>query len=312
MDLRQAKLTKGHLQVIQRRISSLENELQLALRTEEFLKKELDFAKHKFESLTLELKQKSKESESNYIDELEEYRKQNKLIEEMLAKKKEERKVLLDYLYSSKICDKLPNELRDFDWEGLKNVFTVTKKGDFLESQRQKILLVVDLNKTMRNRLSKINQLFSSTLETKKRNTAYYEKLKQYNLGWKQTNESQEKKIIKMQLENERLNLLIKQCVLTNEPISEYVTKNLREKCHSFLNTSSPDELVNGLTKYRSRQERIIQVFKHKEMKLARENNQLQIARDSTADQMQYYSNTIKTAIDLLTTNGPRIYESQN
>lgn len=295
IELQQALSAKSHLKVLQSRVLSLQNELELALNSEEIINREIEYSKSKLEEAQRDIYIRREKIEDEYRSEIQEYKKQNRLIEEMLDKKKEERRALLDYLYSLKMPIKLPEDLKSFDWTSLKKVMTNSRKNDLMEAQNIRATLLADRNSQMRALLKKIKDLFSSTQEVKFVNNESLEELKCRMVDWKETIEVQEKRISKMQVENERLSLLIKQCAHTNEPISEFMAKNVREKCHSFLNSNNPNELLEGLTRYKSRQERMIKLLKHKEMKLGQETNLLRIATDQTADQMQYYVNFIQT-----------------
>lgn len=111
---------------------------------------------------------------------------------------------------------------------------------------------------------------------------------------WQAIEKDQDNRVNKLKTANERLNLLIKQCC--NEPVSGFTARNVREKCQSFLTSSSEQELWEGLKKYESRQRRVIKLLKHKESKLSKEYNLLEIAKDQTADDGLFYVSIIASS----------------
>lgn len=305
MDVEVEPSAKAHLDVLNSRIASLQKELENALREEEEIEKEMTALTTKRKKFEGDCKQRLRELETDYNSKNQEYQKQVKLAIEVLEKKKEERHALLEYLANCNICDRLPDDVRNLDWESLKVMANGTEKADGLEVQRSKALLLADLNQKARVRLDAMSELFSKTVTAKSRISNRIQELREFANSWSSMAESQEKKMAKMHTENERLNLLIKQCALTNEPMSEYVTKNVRAKYQSFLNSSCPKELLNGLKKFRTRQDSVIKLLKHKESILNRDTNQLQVATDQTADQMQYYLNIIQSNRDVNMNLGP-------
>jgi len=298
MESQQALLARAHLSILKHRVLSLRDELEVALNEKEALNKELEFFKIKWNSLESECKKRREELDTRYEEENQEFKRQIKLAEEVLERKEEERKALLNYLYESNICEKTPSDLRQFDWPILTKMAAEEQGMGLLEGQRQKASVLASVNQKARSRLSEMYDLFVSTVDSKNKTMSKMNEIKEYMKTWKETNIEQEKVIAKMQTENERLNLLIKQCALSDEPISESVTRNVRDKCHSFLNSTCQEDLLSGLKKYKMRQDNMIKLLKHKENKLARDTNLLEVARDQTADQMQYYLNIIQSTRD--------------
>lgn len=295
MDPQQALTLKAHLEILKSRLTSLQGELDAALREREITKKELEALEAKRKSLRDEFEQRRNEIEEEYNNEVLEYQKQNRLAEEVLENKREERKALLEYLYNSHICERTYLETNNFDWPTLERIAHDNDRKATIDDQiMQKATVLDSLNKKARARLNTLYELLTSTLVTKNRASNKLDEIKEYLKDWEEILAIQEKKIQKMQNDNERLNALIKQCASTNEPMSDYITKNVRAKCHSFLNSSCPEELLVGLSKFQARQARMIKLLKHKESKLSRETNHLQVAKDQTSDQMQYYLNIIQ------------------
>lgn len=294
MDPQQALSARAHLDIIKARIDFLHNELRRAAEESYVLSEQCEIEVEKVESAKEDGQVRRKELESNYAEEIDEYKKQIKLAEEMLNKKKEEREALLNYLNASNIYDlKLNKDLKEFNWDNLKRIIT-SRRPDIIHEQYRKSVEMSKLNERMSYRLSNTRDLFSSTVAARDRRRSKISELETHIRHWKNVNEAQERKISKMRTENDRLDMLIKQCV-TNEPISEFVEKNVRDKCHSFLGSSSAEDLLNGLIKFKLRQERMVKLLKHKENTLTRDTNLLQIAKDQTSDQELYYINLLRS-----------------
>lgn len=293
MDPQQVLSARAHLDIIKSRIEYLRNELKLAVEINHDLITEYESEIAKIEAAKEDGQTRFKELDLEYSGEIQEYKKQVKLSEEMLAEKKKEREALLNYLNESNIYDiKLNKDFRELDWINLKRIIT-SKKPDITYEQYKKSIEMSKLNEKFQSILSSTNELHSSTVAVKDRRYAKVNELEGYLHFWKDLNECQEKKISKMRSENDRLDILIKQCA-TNEPLSEFVEKNIRDKCHSFLASSTQEDLLNGLMKFKLRQERMIKLLKHKESKLTRDTNLLQVAKDQISDQELYYINLVE------------------
>lgn len=294
MDPQQVLSARAHLDIIKSRIEYLNTELKQAVGINHDLIAEYELEIAKIEAAKEDGQTRFKELDSEYSREIQEYKKQVKLSEEMLTEKKKEREALLNYLNESNICDiKLNKDFRKLDWVNLKRVVT-SKKPDITYEQYKKSIEMSKLNEKFQSILSSINELHSSTVAVKDRRYAKVNELEGYINYWKDLNECQEKKISKMRSENDRLDILIKQCA-TNEPLSEFVERNIRDKCHSFLASSTQEDLLNGLMKFKLRQERMIKLLKHKESKLTRDTNLLQVAKDQISDQELYYINLVES-----------------
>lgn len=295
MNPQQAISAKAHLNVLRDRLLTLKGELEIALREEEQIDGELEMFRVKGEQTFKENAQKKEELEANYINELQECQKQNRLAEDMLEKKKEERQSLLEYLYGLNLCQRSNDDVKNFDWVSMRKMVMLETKSEVLDENHKKLFFLTSLNQQAKAQLNDIFGLFKSTQLVKQRAKSKIEEIKEFVALWKKTKDEQEKKILKMQNDNERLNLLIKQCASNNEPISDFVTQNVRAKCQSFLHSRCPKELYNGLSKYRTRQDRIIKLLKHKENKLSRDTNLLKMATEQIVDHMQYYLNIINS-----------------
>lgn len=290
---------RAHIQILKSRVEILECELKNSSRQIESTESDLRHMQTRWNTTSDDLKERKDELIGRYNQEVDDYNRQIQLSEEVLAKKRDERQALLGYLKEKNICDSTGLDLRNFDWDTLRKIIQGRDKSEIIIEQEQQARKLSDLNLKARENLNDLSELVSSALLIKEDRNRTFDYVKGFVEDWKRFNEEQEKKIAKLQTENERLNLLIRQCAASNEPMSEYVTKNVRAKCHSFLNSDNPQELMTGLTRFKMRQERMIKLLKHKENKLTREINQLQVAKDQTHDQMLYYSNIITINRDL-------------
>lgn len=288
------QLTKAHLKILESRFETLRDELGATLRDD-------NLADERFRTLHETLEQiKSTRDEHissvqrKYQLEIEDSKKNIKLAEEVLNKKKEERKALIDYLSSSDLLEHFLDDLRDFDWHSLEKITqSIQRRREKLFEKEKKAEILNDLNLRARERFQDLQELISSTTLAKERaNQAQKQFLDNYQL-WKSIKANQEKRIHRIKSDNERLNLLIRQCVAQNEPISEYITKNIHAKCQSFVHSENPEELKDGLMKFKRRQERIITLLKYKYNRLESDTNKLQVARDQTHDQLKYYNDII-------------------
>lgn len=290
---------RAHVQILKSRVESLECELVNSSRQINETESEIKHMQTRWDATSEDLKERNEELIARYNQEIDDINRQIQLSEDVLAKKRDERQALLNYLKEKNLCDATGLDLRDFDWGTLKKIVQGRDKSEIIFEQEQHARRLSDLNLKARENLGDLGELISSTATIKDDRNRTLDYIKGFVEEWKRFHEEQEKKIVKLQSENERLNLLIRQCAASNEPMSEYVTKNVRAKCHSFLNSDNEQEMLSGLTKFKLRQERMIKLLKHKENKLTREINQLQVAKDQTHDQMLYYTNIITINKDL-------------
>lgn len=296
MDPQQALSAIAHLEVIKARVTTLRKEFLDVAHTNHDLLVEIENTEGKLEAFQQDDQARRQDLESVYSNEIQEYNKQIKLNQDMFEKEKERRKALLSYLGESNIIElNLDRSLgMDFDWIYIERLISSKKVASVVDEKYRKAKELSQLNRKMQSRLLDASSLYSSTDEARKMRQSKVDEIKEYIRQWQGMSELQAKKIAKMEAENDRLDLLIKQCAAT-EQIDEFVERNVREKCHSFLESSSPEELLNGLMKFQLRQQRMIQLLKHKDNKLTRDTNLLQVAKDQTSDQEQYYSNLIQS-----------------
>lgn len=293
MEKRAAVLTRAHVQIFSSKIESLQCELKNSLDQNDMTDHELSVAQSRLENVRDKFKERQEELTARYNHEIVECNKQIRLAEEVLARKREERQAMLDYLEEKKLIETSCADLKDFDWNSLKRIIQERDRSEIIiekEAQAQKLS---DLNLKARNQLNDLKRMILSTTVLKEERNRTFDYIRSHAENWKQLLEIQEKNITKLSGENQRLNLLIKQCAASNEPMSDYVAKNVRAKCHSFLNCENEQELLGGLTKFKQRQDRMIKLLKHEENKLSGEINQLMVAKDQTHDQMLYYTNII-------------------
>lgn len=293
MEKRAAVLTRAHVQIFRSKIESLQCELKNSLDQNDMTDHELSVAQSRLENVRDKFKERQEELTARYNHEIVECNKQIRLAEEVLARKREERQAMLDYLEEKKLIETSCADLKDFDWNSLKRIIQERDRSEIIiekEAQAQKLS---DLNLKARNQLNDLKRMILSTTVLKEERNRTFDYIRSHADNWKQLLEIQEKNITKLSGENQRLNLLIKQCAASNEPMSDYVAKNVRAKCHSFLNCENEQELLGGLTKFKQRQDRMIKLLKHEENKLSGEINQLMVAKDQTHDQMLYYTNII-------------------
>lgn len=295
METLQAMSARAHLKLLETRICCFRDELKAAMEEAADIRKNFETYSRKNDELIKECSLKRQELDSNYSEQIQEYEKQIKISEEMLVKETEKRQTMLDYLRDLNITIKLPDDVKDFDWSSIEKMASNCELVDNIEEQKRKANLLEETNELANYKLNEMFELLNATIILKTKVKSRVDELNKMANEWKQMIIMQEKKINKMREENIRLNILVKQCVNVNEPMSKYVTDNVRAKCQSFMNSSTVEELVYGLKKYKSRQDRIIKLLKHKENKLTRDINLLQVAKDRTADQMDYYNTIIRT-----------------
>lgn len=280
-------MAKGHLSIFKQRLSTLRLELDEALKTNEQFNREISYWKSRSSSIKDDIDRRQLELETSYARDSLEYNKQLELAKDMLSKKRAEKESLLNFLVQSKIFESHIVELKAFDWDSWKNLALTSARQTKLEHQVGSAEMLSSLNQKALSYLNMVNDLVHDTYTTKSKFTEELNKILNMNKEYAQIKEAQESKINKLESANERLNLLVKQCF--SEPTSGFIARNVREKCQSFLNSGTEQELIEGLKKYELRQRRVIKLLKHKENKLSREQNLLEIARDQTNDDGLYY-----------------------
>lgn len=271
------------------RIESLKSELKNAISVDQEIDSDQRMINSRWSTFQEDIKQRKEIIESKYGEEIKEYKKQVRLAEEMLSKRRDERKALMDYLCDAKVCEKSHEDLKDFDWESLMKMAVAQGRKDVLDEQGKKGYRLANMNQCVRLRLSDMFELLSTTILADNKIRSKLDEMIKDQQKWIEINGEMERTISKMQLENERINLLVKQCAVSKEPMSEYVTNNVRAKCHSFLESSTTEELLAGLNKFKIRQDKVIQLLRYKEIKLNRDVSLLLVAKDQTIDQQQFY-----------------------
>lgn len=273
---------RSHLKILSSRVTTLQDELKIALQKGKQMDEKYQNLRNELASIDNNHQERVERLNLKFEEEANDYKKQIKLAEGMLEKKKEERDTLLDYLNSLDLTERKIEDIRDFDWSTLTKIAESLNKEKNIGDKTQKAEYLAKLNQKARARVSELSELIESTLVVKQRSQQTYGNLNDHLKEWKKIQADQEKHIHKIQCENERINMLIKQCVVSNEPMSEFVTKNVQAKCQSFINSESPQELLKGLKKFKARQDRIIKLLQHKDNKLDSQINLLQVAKDQT------------------------------
>lgn len=296
MDFQQALSAKAHLRLIQSRLNCFKQELEAATFEAKSLEKDKEILVARRLALKEENMTRKKDLEQDYMEQIREYRRQIRVSEEMYTKESEKRRALLGYLQELNISIQMPEMATNFNWASLQEMAIKSEdKGHSLMEQNKKAEQLAQMNERARIRLNDIISFFQSTLDSKERYIKKVRELKEFEQEYEQMLKLQEQKILKLRGDNTRLNLLVKQCVQVNEPMSKHISDTVRAKCQSFLNSKTDEELINGLNKYKLRQERIIKLLRHKEKIVSRDINLLQVATDRTTDQTQYYLDLLKT-----------------
>lgn len=282
-------LTKIHLEKFKQRLLALQSDFKAAKSEGDRLDNASFYWRERNNTQDDEFNQRLRELETKYRRDIDEITKQYSQAQEVMRKKEEERDTLLNILNQSNICDRLDKDLRGIDWPALKRVASRRQSSDKLEDQQKKALILAELILRARNNIEELGHALTDIKEIKLR---FKSKLDQFIKSVNDTEElymDQSQRFGKMQNDSERLRLLIKQCAITNEPMSDFVTKNVRAKCHSFLESDSIEDLKDGLVKFRDRQAKMITLLKHQENRLVRDCNLLKVAADQTNDQTKEY-----------------------
>lgn len=283
--------TRDHLQILNNRVVSLEQELKVALKHGKENDEKIKALQDALDTITTNRNGRLEEMEIKFEAEQGECDRQIRLAEDVLSRKKEERLNLMSYLDGLELDENSFWELREFDWVTLEKLASnVHKPHDSLVEQQNKADSLNEAIQKVKQRMSELNELLVSTTFVRGRLTKSIDEVKAQHNHWDNVRELQKKRIDKIQVDNERLYTLIRQCVATNEPMSEFVSRNIKEKCQSFVKSENSQELLQGLMKFKSRQDRIINMLRYKDNKLGSETNKLQVAKDQTHDQVKFYT----------------------
>lgn len=303
-DQQQLISRKLHLEKFKNRVQALQEDLTRAQSEAERLEKLLQYWQERKESQDGEFKNRVQDLETKYRREIDAYRRQIELSQEMLAKKEDDRCALLGILNQLNFCDKLDKNLKGVDWESLKKIAMKNKNTAKLVAQTEKAKELACLLQKAKVNVAELAHIRSVFNNLRSQFRAKLEAFKNSIQERESMNAEHEKQLSKMQIDSERLRLLIKQCAMSNEPMSDFVTKNVRAKCHSFLDSDRTEDLLKGLIKFKERQTKMITLLKHKENRLIRDCNLLKVAADQTMDHTQYYidlaqSSTKNSALNL-------------
>lgn len=306
---------RDHLQILNLRVASLEQELNVALSASKAADDRIKALNEGLNTIATNRLGRTQEIETRFEAEKSDCNRQIKLAEDVLTKKIEERQALMTYIRGLELNERSFDELREFDWNSLQRLAeNIHKPSETLLEQYYK---AESLNETIQKAKLKMTELYevlSSTTFFQDRLNKSLDEFKGHFNTWARIRVLQEKRINKVQGENERLNTLIRQCIATNEPMSEYITRNIQKKCHSFVHSKNSQELLDGLMKFRSRQDRIIKLLQYKDNKLGSVTNKLQVAKDQTHDQVRFYLNMLnaRRGANLNTVHTDNLIERQN
>lgn len=289
-----AQQARQHLSILGKRVACLQHELEVAFKEGKITDDQMRKYSEAFEQIDINRLERSQELETRFNAELSEYKKQLKMAEEALARKKEERQALMVYLDGVNLQPKGFEDLQEFDWDKLEKMAeSMNEPSQSLIEQRNKAEQLGEMNSEARKHLEELNKTLASVEVVKDRLSKALEDFKGHHDYWTKVSAVQNKRISKIQGDSERLNTLIKLCIGSTEPMSDYITKNVQAKCQSFVTSENTQELMDGLMKFKSRQDRIIELLKYKDKQLGSENNKLEVAKDQTHDQVKYYLNII-------------------
>lgn len=295
----------GHYKLLQAKLKSLEVDLKEADSYDKEITKETEELEAKIKENAADFEQKKAETEKMFTEKLDEYRKQVKYFEAQLAKRIEERDSQLAYLSELNICEVSHRDLVNFDWPTLKKLAGNGDKNDLREKQYEKAIETAKIAEVVRDKIKALFVILNSTEDIRCKVVNSILSVKEQIEQYKEVATAQQKTITGHEQENYRLTLIIKQCIAHNEPMSEFVTKNVRDKCHSFIKSENDDELIYGLKKYKKRQDNKATILKMKVIKLSQELSSIQVASDQTADLIQHYLTMIHTNSNRLLAEDP-------
>lgn len=284
-----------HWKILNHRVSSLEKELKAALTENKIYDERKRLLESGLQSVEANRLERNQMLDSKYSEEIEQYGKQIKLAQEVLSKKQEERRAMLDYLLSLNLIEHSYNDLKDFSWTSIQRLIeNISKPNEDVQERLATAEDIKELSEVLSKHLDELNDQMTSTEIIREKLRSTIEDMKRYSIFWKNQRRRQEARIEILSNDNDKLNLLVRQCIASTEYLPERVTRTIQAKSLSFLQ-SEPDssELIEGLRKYKSRQYRIIELLRHKDSKLGTETNRLQVACHQTHDQLRFYNNLI-------------------
>lgn len=305
MNLSQAVSNISHLKLIESKFSVLAAELEVALKNRAEIDQESEELKIKLNENAEEFQQKRSDMERSFAEKLEEYGKQVRYFEEMLHKKIEERDSQLGYLRQLNINERIPEDLIGFNWDTLKRIASNGDKNDARDKQYQKAIETSVMAESAQIKLERLGHLLESTIDARRTVSNRVQQIRAHIKDWRELTTQQQKTIGLHESENYRLMLIVKQCISNDEPVSENITRNVRDKCHSFINSENDEELAQGLRKYHKRQANKIRLLRRQVNKLSNELSLLQVASDQTSDVIQHYLTMIHTSNSRLLSYNP-------
>jgi hypothetical protein len=285
---------KTHLIILNSRVKSLGEELEAAIKLGKITDERIKALQDGINMIHSNRQDRLQEIEAKFETELNDQKKQIQLAQDVLEKKKEERHALMGYLSGLDLEERSLEDLREFEWDSLQRIAENQHRlNEDLVAQTQKAEVLNDQLQKAKLSMTQVNEILTSTGLVKDRFSRTWNAFTTLSDAWISIRSSQESRINKLQSDNERLNVLMKQCLSANEHMVEHITKNVQAKCQSFLNSESTDELIEGLKKFKARQDRVIDLLQHKDNQLGSETNKLEVAKDQTHDQLRFYSELI-------------------
>ena len=285
---------RNHLIILKSRVKSLQEELEAAVRAGKVSDERIKALREGSNAIQANSLERLQELTTKFNAEIAEQQRQIQLSQDVLDKKKEERQALMSYLTGLDLEERSLEDLREFEWDSLQRIAeNLHKPKEDLLVQNQKAERLKEVIQDTKSLLSRFNEAATSTSLVRDRFVGAFDVVKEQSENWSSSLSIQKDRMNKLQRDNERLNVLLRQCVTASENMTDYITKNVQAKCQSFLNCESPHELLDGLKKFKARQDKVIKILKHKDDTLGSETNRLEVAKDQTHDQLKFYLNLI-------------------
>lgn len=297
MQTEQAVSVGRHISILQKRVDNLEKELRRVQDEKNNVEVAIQSWQYFRDKQDHEYSQRMLDVDVRFKKEMSEVEKQIALARSLVDKKLDERDALMSLLKQTNLIDDIHDDFDKLNWSKLRNLALKSNRPGCSEKMMEKISKFNELSAKFRSDMQELAALRETVLEIKLQFDKKHQLFKSCNVAAATKNEENDKQIEKYKSENERLNLLIKQCAMSDEPMTEFVSDNIRAKCHSFLETENFDEMLQGLSKFQSRQSRMIKLLRFMECRHIRDCNLLQVALEETTDHTKYYSN-LKTKVD--------------
>lgn len=283
---------REHLRIIDQRLVMLDEEFQRAdAEINEIELKRLDF-ESRFNLTKSDIEKKVHDSRKDLKSKVANYAHQVDTLSELLEKKRSERVFLLTRLLETKVLSNTHLDWIDFGWDSLQRMAHRGKNADSIEEQKKKASMLSNLCSRFRVKFNELSTVHREIKELRRRVLCQMDEVQECKNRWIALRGVQANKILRLESEHTKLSLLLRTCLL-NEPKSDYLTKNIRAKCQAFMSCADSQDLLDGLRKFVERQNKIIKLLRHKDSNMSRDISKLQVAKDQTADQMQYYTNVI-------------------